>query len=85
MTPAQGDHAAGEAQHVAAGFVETPVEPRDLIVLAVGIVVPTLGAGEFIPVGNHRHALGEEQGGHHVALRALSRGEDLRIVGEALG
>ena len=35
---------------------------ENLVVLAVGIVVPALGAAEFVPGQQHRHALRAQQG-----------------------
>ena len=37
--------------------VEVPVEPADLVVLAVGVVVAALGAGELVAGHQHRHAV----------------------------
>ncbi len=38
-----------------------PVQPADLIILAVGIVVTVLGVAEFIPGEQHRRTLREQQ------------------------
>ena len=40
-----------------------PVEPRDLVVLAVGVVVAALGAAELVAAEQHRHALRQQQRG----------------------
>ena len=61
-----------------------PVDPADLAVLGVGVVVAVLGAAELVAVQQHRHALAEQQGGDEVALLAGARPEDLRVLGRAL-
>ena len=58
-----------------------PVEPGDLVVLAVGVVVAALGAAELVAAEQHRHALGEQQRRHQVAPLAGAQGEDVGIVG----
>ena len=42
-----------------------PVEPGDLVVLAVGVVVALLGAAHLVPAEQHRDAEGQQQGGEH--------------------
>ena len=64
--------------------VEVPVDPADLVVLGVDVVVPLLGAADLVAVGQHRHPLREEEGGHEIALGLLARGDDLRVVGRPL-
>src|SRR4051812_2459788 len=68
---------------VLAGAV--PVDPRDLVVLAVGVVVAVLSATELIAVQQHRNALREEQGGEEVALLLLAQRNDVGVVGVAFG
>ena len=58
-----------------------PVDPGQLGVLAVGVVVALLGAAQLVAVQDHRHALGEQQGGDEVALLPGAQREDLGIVG----
>ena len=61
-----------------------PVDPADLAVLGVGVVVAVLGAAQLVAVQQHRHALAEQQRGDEVALLAGPRLEDLGVVGRAL-
>ena len=53
---------------------EAPVEPAQLVVLAVGVVVSP--ARHLVAHADHRHALREEQGGEEVAHLARAEGED---------
>jgi hypothetical protein len=51
----------GEGQQVLVG--PGPVEPGDLVVLAVGVVVAALGAAQLVAAEQHRHPEGQQQGG----------------------
>src|SRR6516162_3677733 len=53
---ASGDEQLPEAQERAVLFRQTPVEPTDLIVLAVGVVVAFLRAANLVAGHEHRHA-----------------------------
>ena len=71
--------------HVAEVLVDVvPVEPRELAVLAVGVVVAVLGAAELVAAEDHRHALRQQQRREDVAPLAGAQGEDLLVVGLAL-
>ena len=67
---------------VVAGVV--PVDPADLVVLGVDVVVAALGAAQLVAVGDHRHALGQQQRGDEVALLPLPQRVDLAVVGRPL-
>ena len=62
-----------------------PVDPRDLVVLAVAVVVALLGAAGLVAHERHRNALGQEQRRQQVALLLRPALEDDRIVIVALG
>src|SRR3954453_20468566 len=64
--------------------VGTPVQPGDLVVLHVGVVVATLGATAFVTGGDHRHAGGQAQRRQQVRRLLASQRQDLRVVGVAL-
>ena len=81
---AQVDEVAGELQQLMVVLVQIPVDPRDLVVLAVRIVVAALGAPEFVTMGDHRHALGEHEGRQEVALLLVAQFDDVLIVCVAL-
>ena len=61
-----------------------PVQPRQFVVLAVGIVVAVLRATEFVAGQQHRCAGGKEHGGQHRALHPVAHCVDRRIVGRPL-
>ena len=63
---------------------EVPVHPRQVVVLAVAVVVAPLGAPQLVARHQHGHPLGQEQGGQEVALLAAAEGEHVGIVGVAL-
>ena len=46
---------------------EIPVNPRQIAVLAVGVVVSELSLADFISGGHHRHTRGEKQSGQKVS------------------
>src|SRR5262249_25526755 len=52
---AQRDQLGGERQQVLVGRL--PVEPGDLAVLAIGVVVAALGAADLVAPQEHRDAL----------------------------
>src|SRR6185437_15981586 len=44
-----------------AALADVPVDPADLVVLAISVVVAALGAGELVASEQHRRALAEQQ------------------------
>jgi hypothetical protein len=56
---AQGDQAPGEGHPPLGALIVVPVVPAELVVLAPGVVVAVLAAGELVPAQDHRDALGE--------------------------
>jgi hypothetical protein len=72
----------GEPQHVQVSAF--PVEPAELVVLAVGVVVPLLRAPDLVAAEEHPYALGEDERGHQVALHPLADLDDLRLVTRSL-
>ena len=54
-------------------LVQLPVEPGQLVVLAVGVVVAVLRVAQLVAAAEHRHALREQQRGHEVALLPLAQ------------
>ena len=67
------DEVAGEGDELGVGVL--PVEPRELIVLVVGVVVPVLGAAHLVTAEKHRYALGEDHGGEEGPLSSAAEGE----------
>ncbi|MNM73230.1 hypothetical protein D3C81_849500 [compost metagenome] len=60
-----------------------PVQPRDLVVLAVGVVVAVLGAAPLVAGGQHRRALRQQQRGHQRLRHAAAALQDFRVAGRA--
>ena len=77
--------ALGEGQQLLPVLRKIPVEPGDVAVLAIGVVVAVLGAAELVAGEQHRRALREQQRRQHVALLPLAQRDDRRVVGRALG
>src|SRR3989304_138621 len=53
VVPAQGDEIPGEVQERPPGPAHLPVEPAPRVILAVGVVVPPLGAADLVPAAEH--------------------------------
>src|SRR5206468_7507742 len=68
----------GEELEVAGAF---PVDPRQLAVLCVDVVVAALGAAQLVTVQQHRQTLGQKQRRQEVALILLAKCDDLEVVG----
>src|SRR2546423_13863533 len=65
-------------------FVALPIQPTDLIVLTIGVVISLLGATELIAAQKHRHALGQKEHRQKIALLPPAQTVDVRIVGRTL-
>src|SRR5260370_20959788 len=61
-----------------------PIDPGNLVVLAVGVVVAALRAPEFVAGLQHGHALRKEQRRQYIAQLPLSQLDDGGIVRKAL-
>ena len=62
-----------------------PVEPRDLVVLAVGVVVASLGAAHLVAAEQQGQSERQQQGGEHGALPLRPEGVHRGVFGRALG
>ncbi|WP_163567524.1 hypothetical protein [Fodinicola feengrottensis] len=58
--PANADHGSYEGEQVVVGV--RPVDPADLVVLAIGVVVSLLSTPKFVAVRQHRDADGQDRG-----------------------
>src|SRR3954454_5921150 len=84
LAPAQRDHLAEEPEDVALLLArEIPVEPADLVVLAVGVVVALLRAADLVAGDEHRRPLREEQDRSEVLDLSLAERIDPRGVRRA--
>src|SRR6516225_9915107 len=82
---AKSDHRACKVQKPLRSFIEVPVVPTDLVVLAVCIVVTALAATDFVSSTYHWHALRQQQRGRQIALLSLARRKNRRVVAWPLG
>ena len=57
VTLPEGNHRLRKLIDIPVGFQKIPVQPRDLIVLAVGIVVAVLGIAELVSGQQKRRSL----------------------------
>src|SRR5262249_26756775 len=78
------DRCADEVEEALRSLVELPVEPAELVVLAIRVVVPLLRVAELVAGQQHRHALREQHRGDQVPLLALAQADDFGIVRRAL-
>lgn len=56
---AQPDYPPDKSQKVLLAFIQIPVEPGGLVVLAVDIIVAILSMAQFISCQDHRYTLRE--------------------------
>ena len=56
LAPPDEDQLAGEFQELLLPVVQVPVEPGQLVVLAVGVVVALLAVAQLVAAEHHRHA-----------------------------
>jgi len=74
------DDKPGKLEEILCRIVQIPVQPREFVVLAIGVVIPLLGVVDFIAVKQHGHALREQESGKKVPLLTGSKQENPRIV-----
>src|SRR5674476_548725 len=63
---------------------QLPVDPGELVVLAVDVVVAALGSTDLVAVGDHRDTLAQQERGEEVALLLPAQGVDGGVVRLAL-
>ena len=85
VTLSQLGQALHELDQLGAVLVPIPVDPADLVVLAVGVVVAALRSPELVAGGEHRRALREQQRCEEVLLLPLAQRADIGIVGRSFG
>ena len=81
---AQLDQPAREVGERPPPIVQLPVDPRQVVVLAVGVVVAALGAAQLVARQQHGDALREEQRGQQVPHLPVAQRHHLGVVGLAL-
>ncbi len=80
----QRHHLLGEGEQPLILRAPLPVDPADLVVLTVGVVVAKLAAAHLVAGEEVGSALGEQQGGDQVAFLLLAQVVDARIQGRPL-
>ena len=83
VAPPECDQAPRELEQRGSLGARGPVEPGELVVLTVRVVVAALGAVDLVTAEQHGHALGQQQRGEPVALLALAEAPDGGILGLA--
>src|SRR6185436_13280265 len=73
----------GEIDQILRVRSELPVDPRQLRVLAIGVVVALLRTAHLVAAQNHRNTLRQQQGSKEIPLLPLAQRADRRIVGRA--
>ena len=81
MAAAEGGDLPGEGEHFFVAVV--PVDPADVAVLAVGVVVAALGAAAFVTSGNKRDTQGTHHGGDQAAAEPCACLQYCRVGGGA--
>src|SRR5262245_29981074 len=80
MALAEGDQLLDEAEHRLLSFVKRPIEPAQLIILAIAIIVPALGSQHFIPGQDHWHSLTQEQESQEILGLLTAQPQNQRVV-----
>ena len=81
---AEGDHLRDKVEQILVVFQPGPVQPGNLVVLTVGVVVAELGVGKFVPRQEHGSAPAAQQHGEGVFYQPVPKGQHLRIRGVSL-
>src|SRR5438876_4890257 len=61
-------------------FITRPIEPADLVVLAISVVIPVLRPSPLIAAGQHRHALRKKKRRQEISALPFAQGIDLRVI-----
>ena len=78
-----GDEALGELQQAAGLFSIGPVDPREVVVLRIAVVVSLGGVPNFVASEQHGDTLGNQQGGQQVAHLSAAEFDNLGVVAGA--
>ena len=81
VIPTQLGQALHELAQLGAVLVPIPIDPTDLVVLTIGVVVSVLRSPEFVAGGEHRRALREQERRQEVLLLPQTQRANFGIVG----
>ena len=80
MILAELNQSSCELEKLVLFFVALPMEPADLVVLAISVVVAVLRPAPLIAAGQHRHALRKEKRRQKISALPIAQGIDLRVI-----
>src|SRR6266496_2735716 len=80
MTLTERDHQFEEPEQTGVLLYQLPIEPTDLVILAVGIVIALLRSSNFITGKDHRNALRKHKYGHTILDLTLAQGPNCCII-----
>src|SRR5437867_412994 len=81
MRFAKPDQLSREIQKLLVLFVVPPIEPADLVVLTISVVVAVLRSSPLVATQKHRHALRKKKCGQEIPTLPFAQSVDLRVVG----
>src|SRR5579872_917380 len=84
MAFAESNHATEETEDIAMLFKQRPVEPVDLVILAIGVIIAALRAPHLVAGYEHRHPLREQKHRREVFDLAIAQRLNIGIIGLAL-
>ncbi len=79
MTPTEMDHVLIELEVILVSRQKVPVEPADLVILTVAVVVAVLGVSEFIARQDHGRTAAAHKNGDRISHHLETKGFDLGI------
>src|SRR5256884_6494301 len=77
MGAAKRDHSPGEAMNLPVLFEKAPVQPADGVILAVRVIVTSLGPTKFVSAQQHRDATRNKECEEKILDQAISQGFDI--------
>ena len=83
MRLAKPNQPSRELQKLVLLFVACPIEPADLVVLAISIVIAPLRSSPLVSAGKHRHALGKKKRRQEIPPLPFAQGIDLWVIGRS--
>src|SRR5574338_879810 len=79
---AESNHESNKSEDVLMRLEPAPIQPRGVVILVVGIIIPALSLEKLIAGAEHRSSIGQEQQTHEIFDLALPQLQDL--LGQAV-